>query len=706
MEENVADGAFLDAEEKDVRLTVLTGLDEFGHEVLELARRQLSVLPEVLQYSTRFLLYSSDDHGDLASQLLEAQKEILAPRNIRNIESTPGWEIPQVTVHHHIVGGLESINSASSVGSTLGKNDSVDSVTGIAFSDDFEEGLANLERDHFQWWSQLFFSSLTSQNGVHFNQAQVQASITGALLTFIIKGVPDPGRDLSALGSAGFYGLTGPALHRLATHLGQDLIAHHRSGEEISSDDELPDRMRKFAEEHHPQELAKRLILDADLQPRKTADETPLAVDSVPATPSWNGDQLSVSLSEGQLGLDLAPRGEEEKWASQIREYSRSFDMTIGYKWRRQLEEAASHLSMEIRESFGTRIRSFLDSEPHSPIRVRRLLQQIEEQIQDARPADKQIPDLDSVIQELEDAVAKRPNRLALSLRLAVWVVPALLAGSIALNGLYGGTRGVVFPGILIVLGGALAIGWALWRIQSARDALQDAREQVLGLVTARQEALLAKNTVDYLNDEVLVTLTDAVEEAQDIVLEEYDQTLEDAEGKLSSKTQDSLDTPLTFEPILSRPTEYDRLLERTVDDLPGWLERAVEDKTLESDQEDLSSQLVSWCENHLKAHLKDHPASKLDFLWQIREDVRENEDDLGDALSSLWDFSAPLLKDGVLRRYGPEDLSKTQEVLIPNNFDKSRIDLESSDIPEKALQELRTAPILICLQTRALSLD
>jgi len=371
--------------------------------------------------------------------------------------------------------------------------------------------------------------------------------------------------------------------------------------------------------------------------------------------------------------------------------------MTIGYLWRRQLEEGAAHLAEDIRNSFVDQVRTFLTEFPHSPDRIARTLEQIEDKREESyRPADREvISDLDSTLSDLEEAVAERPNRLVLSLRLAVWVVPALIAGSIALNGLYEGTRGIIFPVLFLLLGAALAISWALWHIQSARDEMKEARDEALETTARRQEALVAENTVEYLNGTVLDALQTAVNQSR-TELDEYNATLRQAHENLSTSAEESLEAPLTFEPILSNPAEYDRALERIVDDLADWLQEAVKDEILSVDEDTgaLSEKTVDWCKRHLHNHLDEHSAASLKTLWEIRKSERE-EDNLADALDSLWHFSTPLAES----RYAPDPSSESQIVLLPERFDTTNLGSDETGFSKDVVQELQTAPLLICLR-------
>ncbi|MFB6272826.1 MAG: hypothetical protein ABEL51_08045 [Salinibacter sp.] len=520
----------------------------------------------------------------------------------------------------------------------------------------------------------------------------------------IILGGIDQDRsrtDISTFGCTGLYGMTGPALRQLATHLARDLVAEHRS--EVEEDEELPEDMIGFIEEFDPQDLGDQVLLDADLQSHASVEDTPLSNESIPATPDWQNGRLSISLSEGRLGLELTQPGQEEEWVSQIREHARSFDMTTGYKWRRQLEEGASQLAEEIRGSFKDRIQTFLDRTPQSPGRVEQVLDQVEDKLKEQyRPADTNIPDLDSTLSDLKEAVEDRPNGLVLFLRLAVWVVPALVAGSIALNGLYEGTREVLFPILFVVLGGGLAIGWGLWRIQSAREKMKTERSKAIDAIAQRQENILAENVVGYLDDEVIATLREVLDDSSN-VLSTYNETLQDVDEQLSASAEGSVDAPTTFEPILSRPEEYDRALERTVEDLSGWLEEALDAGVLQSGQDsgELSANLVNWCEERLQDHLDGHPESTLDALWKIRRDVREDEDDLTDAIDSLWQYSTPLAES----RYSPDFSAESHVILLPDRFDQTTMDLADADFSPESLQEFQAAPLLVSLRVGPLDL-
>jgi hypothetical protein len=481
--------------ERKAQLTSILGLDDFGDQVLSLVANQLTVLPEPLQHSTHVASRSSKDN-DLASKALEIREQLVDLDNVNQIESDPDWTVARrdnrVAVRHFVVGEHSSIKQVAGLASAIDEKNPLDSVTGICFQKNLDEHVDDLRRENFPSWSQLFICSSTNRNGEEVETEAIQSTIAVLVLASLVHDLSElnsSNTTFSTFGGAGLYGLTGPALRKLATHLARDLIAHHKSGD--AADQELPQTLSNFVEDHDPQKLGTRLLLDTELQPKVSAENTPLLTEPIPATPEWNDNQLSVSISEGRLGLELTESGEETEWASQIQNYARSFDMTIGYQWRHQLEEGAAHLAGDIRNSFLDQVQSFLSEFPHSPDRVTRTLEQIEDKREESyRPADRQaISDLDSTLSELEEAVAERPDRLALSLRLAVWVVPALIAGSIALNGLYEGTRGIIFPALFLILSAALPIGWALWRIQSARDEMKEARDEALETTARRQEA-------------------------------------------------------------------------------------------------------------------------------------------------------------------------------------------------------------------------
>lgn len=698
----------LDVDEKRAHLTLISGLDEFGHQVLDLVEEQFSVLPEALQYSTQFIFQSADELEQLLTEVQENREALTDIDNVDRIESLPEWTIARrgdrITVRHHVVGRLDTITKVSELASSVVEENRFDTVSGLCFSENLDERIHDLRRDNYSSWSQLLVASPTNREGTHLPQQAVQSTIAGTVLVSLLLGGIDQDRsrtDISTFGCTGLYGMTGPALRQLATHLARDLVSEHRS--EVEDDEELPEDMLEFIEEFDPQDLGDQVLLDVDLQSQTSVEDTPLSNESIPATPNWQNGRLSVSLSEGRLGLELTQPGQEEEWAPQIREHARSFDMTTGYKWRRQLEEAASQLANGVRESFDDGIQTFLDRTSQSPARVERVLDQIEEKLEEPyRPADANIPDLDSTLSDLKEAVAERPNRLVLSLRLAVWVIPALVAGSIALNGLYGGTREVLFPILFVVIGGALAIGWALWHIQSARQKMKTERSKAIDSIARRQENILAENVVGYLNDEVIATLREALNDAKD-TLSTYNETLRRVDEQLSASTENSVDTPITFEPILSRPEEYDRALERSVEDLSSWLEEALEAGVLRSGQDsgELSTNLVNWCEERLQDHLDGHPESTLDALWKIRRDVREDEDDLADAIDSLWQYSTPLAES----QYAPDFSAESHVILLPDRFDQTTMDLAAADFSPESLQEFQAAPLLVSLRVGPLDL-
>ena len=688
--------------DRRAQLTSILGLDEFGDGVLSLVKTQLTVLPEPLQHSTCVAPRPSQGKN-VAPEILETRERLASLDNVDQIESEPEWTVARrgdrVSVHHFVVGEHSSMQQVAGLASAIDEENPLDRVTGICFQENLDDHVDDLRQENFPSWSRLFICSSTNRNGEEVETEAVQSTIAVLVITSLLHDLPGSNSSstkFSTFGGAGLYGLTGPALRKLATHLARDLIAHHRS--RVTDDQELPQQLSAFVDDHDPRELGRRLFLDTDLQPQVSAENTPLTTEPIPAMPEWNDNRLSVSMSEGRLGLELTGPGEEGEWASQIQNYARSFDMTIGYQWRRQLEEGAAHLAEDIRNSFVDHVRSFLTEFPHSPDRVARTLEQIEDKLEESyRPADRQaISDLDSTLSELEEAVAERPDRLALSLRLAVWVVPALIAGSIALNGLYEGTRGIVFPVLFLVLGAALPIGWALWRIQRARDEMKEARDEALETTVRRQEALVAENTVEYLNGTVLNALQGAVSESQ-TELDEYEDTLKQAHKNLSASAEESLDAPLTFEPILSEPEEYDRALELIVDDLTDWLQEAMNDEVLsvDEDADALPEKTVDWCEQRLQNHLQGHSAAPLKTLWEIRKSERAEEDNLTDALDSLWHFSTPLAES----RYAPDPSSESQIVLLPERFDTSKLGGDATDFSKEVIQELQTAPLLICLR-------
>jgi hypothetical protein len=179
--------------------------------------------------------------------------------------------------------------------------------------------------------------------------------------------------------------------------------------------------------------------------------------------------------------------------------------------------------------------------------------------------------------------------------------------------------------------------------------------------------------------------------------LDEYNTALRQAHENLSTSAEEPLNAPLTFEPILSQPAEYDRALELIVDDLSDWLQQAMDNGVLSADEDPdaLSEKTIDWCEQRLQNCLKGHSAASLKTLWDIRKREREKEDDLTDALDSLWRFSTPLAKS----RYAPDPSSESQIVLLPERFDTTKLGGGATDFSQEVIQELQTASLLICLR-------
>jgi len=690
-------------DQESVNLTLICGIDSFGREALKIVKDQISVLPQALQAATHIIDRQITESSQAADAISDGRRSLTLIDNINHIESELGWEVSkranQTTVQHIIVGKLSTMLEMKGLAALVAADHRFDAFTGVTYSEDYNTQRQSLDSGSFSSWSQVLVTTSTNRRGEEVSLAAVQSSIAGMLLVSMLQGSLDSNRSrttFSTFGFAGLYGMTGPALNKLAEHAAYKLIDSHLSSAESTEGQRL---VSKLVERHNPQKLA-RSLFESEEQPLVSMDETPIPSGNIPAIPSWENSKLFVSLDRGELGIDLTPPGKEDVWVKQIREHVRAFDMTLSYAWRRQLEGKASRIAENLEEHLVETVEGLLNDLPHSPGQVAKAIQNIEEKANaNYAPVEDPTSDLEDAFDKLRNAIVKRPSAPVLSVRLAVWVIPALVAGASIISGLYVGPRSILFPALFAAVGVASAVGWTIWRVQKSRNQIKEARDRALEMVVRRQEAILSENAIGCLRDPVLVSLRKALQSAKSRV-DKYVDALQAAKHDLSDITKEELATPITFEPVLSLPEEYDQALDQSMIDASEWLKQAVDDRVLEAEKsgDDLLQDVVKWCTERIEAQTANHAALTFAELWEIRQRVKEDSS-IQKAFSALWKLAAPLVSS----EYAPESTSELRLIVVPDELDPSHVDGLMRNIDSEATRKSETIPLLCCFRAGAL---
>jgi hypothetical protein len=375
--------------------------------------------------------------------------------------------------------------------------------------------------------------------------------------------------------------------------------------------------------------------------------------------------------------------------------------MTLAVAWRRQLQRATVSLERTLRQTVLERFCQILDRQPHAPAWAARLLAAIEERIQERRIAMPESPgDLDRALRALSDTIARRPNPFVFAGRMALWLIPALVAGAAILFSLYPAPRAMLFTTLLVV---GVLVGAALWLlagVQAAHRRVIKARDEAIDTVIGRQEVILSTNAIDYLADLVGV-LSEELGRAH-TNLERYTATLGTTEADLAGRLdQDLPDTP-PLAPVVTLRAEIERLFTLLAIDEERWLVDALTEERLagfsdeQLDRQGWLQELLAWSERRIKLGEASGKPSYGD-LWRIRREVR-GEAMVSSAVEALWRRAAPLSQAA---SSGPESTT----LLVPRELasDVRTGGGTSSPFKESDIVETRTSPFLSCLRRSGL---
>ncbi len=634
-----------------VRLTVVVGWGPFGAEVASELNRLLPALSDPLLHAASVHVVGESE--DVAESLNSARSALVSLENTERIRragrAIDGETVDRPRVRHWVVWDRQEIGHAPSGLSdiiVLNPTDFFAAIVGGVTDGPLPPG--------GDWPVGLRPFSLgpTLATGEQISRADVVRSVAGLLFGTLLPSLAIdldvPPKRAGTFGFSAAVGLSGASLQRLGEHLAQRVLTVHLDSAHRDRGGSLPAVAADLIEEHDPRRLGERLF-DPRQLPR-------LRPEPIPAQVKWNEhSELDVKLGGGALGLQLAAH-EPHAWSQRLRELSRAFDLTVAFRWRRQLELAARIIAAEIRRTFVPRCVTLLDSLPFSPTFVEEALATLEDRLSaERKPIPDRSNDLERVLHELDARVAALPNPLALALRMALWTIPLLTVGASVVHAWYlGSPRALFLPVIFVVVVAVGAIAGVLLRLVRSHQHLANARARAIGVVVARQEAFLSGNAMACL-DEVLRELRGQLGVARQSVAA-YRETARGALSSLEASVHSDLASSLTMDAVLTRPSEYRDTADHLQPQLEEWLKDAAKAGILSPPRASRSpgdawaAALADWCAERVQLGTGMR-APTFAELWEIRRKHRDSGT-LEECIGALVRRAVPLSRAPI--RGGP----------------------------------------------------
>jgi len=620
-------------------LTIVAGCGPLGKAVVTRLQSLLDLLPTGAGSAIRC---AESDPEKLAVVLRSIRADLTLVRTVEAIEHQ-GWQVEgresgHVGVQHVIIGAFPAVAALQGQIDTVCRNNPGDPVRLVLHCDSPRRALQEWPLPELPWACQLVVPQLAS--GLMISEDDLASCVAGTLLLSLLPTLAPSLRPLrgtvSAFGFSGYSGLVGDSLRRLGEHVALAILDTQLAAKPVSDGTAPePPALKEFLERWSPATLGLRLF-----DPRLVEELRP---EPIPARPLWAEDgTLAVRLDRSALALELH-RGAELGWSEHIRRASRGFDMSRAAVWRQQLAHAAGRIAREIDAEFAAGFRDLLGRLAFGPAWCGRMLETLERRIKVRRSAmTDSSADLEEALSQLDAAIAARPNALVLAIRMALLVVPALVAGSAILAALYPPGRAAIFTGTLIVVGLALGGGAVIRKVLAAHRTVLAARDRALDIALGRQETLLSHNALGYLAD--LTTLLRKATEQSHKDLEQATVLLGAAHLDLDGALASALAESSALAPVLVRRDEYQATRDLLDVDGGEWVAEAcgaalfagLHDDGL--DRTAWRDRLLAWCTERIAA---DKGCRKPDYgqLWQLRARLR-GQGAVTEAIETLWDRS------------------------------------------------------------------
>lgn len=580
-----------------------TSASSFGSSVAERLQEFLSVLPEGVQLAV--CVDREQPTPDLGASLRALRTRLVTLENIRGIEelgfTVEGTEASRYKVLHILVSALQDVTAEAF--NTLGPllNDyPADGFIHLCQVDPGEKAIENATSRMFP--GTLCLVSPVAASGVSVGSEQMVTESAGTILLSLLPDFSVRLDDSVSLdniffaGFSGYYGIAGPALDRLSQLAGSAVIGAHLAEEKSALGGELPDSARDFLDDYSPKNLAMLLfdpskVMNADVQ-------------AIPFRPTWKG---TMFLARGGTGTpDLRLRETPEgQWSARIREFSHAFEMTLGVRWNRQLQAASMTVRREVEEHFQGRFSGLLESLVRSPYHLERLMKALEERIREKRTS--QPPpstDLGGALEEMDRAIAERPNGILLSARLALWLIPALAIGTGLLFSMYPAARATLISAAVVVAGLASGAGHVILQVSRADKRVTRSKEKALAAMVERQECIVAVNALGYL-EEVVGVVGTCLDQARE-QLRKYRKAFENGKKSIDEATRMDIPDHPPFSPLLTDASHYSTVFEGMGIDADFWLKEALAEKVMSEPSEEHTEgeahagKLVAWCKARL----------------------------------------------------------------------------------------------------------
>lgn len=683
-----------------VHLTGICGLGSRGREVVNLVAAHLGSFPEAMKRATATAI--ADNIETLGEVLKEMAESLLQRDNVEAIEKL-GWRLEgregiAVELDLVVVGSFEEARRAWTAleASQWLLQQRYARLRWVALCESVTAALA----DELRWPESQPLDLIG--RWTRSNLSAGDAALPAAVATFLLAStVPEVGsrlnvssRRIASFGAAGYYGLTGPLRQQLGAFVGRRLIEVHLQDEVVRTGSRaLPGELEEFLAAFSPTTLALRLF-----DPR-LFDE--LKMRPLPAVPQWSADKttLEVRLDRGAIALELeglSPR----LWSSRIRSFSRGFDMSLAAVWCQKLGRAARVLRQELSASFLLQFKKLLGTLSFSPAWLRRLLAELRQALRtrfQAMPVANAA--LEPALENLNAAVAAMPNVLALTARMLLWVIPAVVVGVSILFAVYPTPRAWVLT-VFLIVSGTLGVGLGVlgpWL--RARHRLYAARDQAIDIVRRRQEVLVSENAVGFLAD-LVATLNVLADQAQRL-LEEYRRRLEEAVQQLKEHHDAPLEETSFFAPVVGQLTEIEELYRQLGIREERWLDDAVRDGLFTADDtKPLPSwlrELTGWCATKVCSGETRGRVLGFRDLWAIRASTRR-EPELPHILKRLWQRAEPLSEssgaDEITIFVVPEDVAPEVQESLAN----------ARKYGAEEVVVVTPLPLLLCIRHRYLT--
>lgn len=629
-------------QKRSLLLTAMCGVGPLGERVAERLTDIIGGFPEALQLGIRV---AHARGADASKKLQDLRLELVDLKNTETLESM-GWyaqgsRLDQLKVCMIVVweeGSETGLPDLSWVeGEHLG-----DVLHGVCVRPSLHDVLTRDGDQKLECFSTIDYIVPKLETGQQIDPSEFEAAIAGFLSLYVLFDATVSSREIErkarTFGFAGKVGLSGDALAQMAAHISHDLLARHLENRELPPDLPAGQDLARWLSRHSPEELLKDLLIPTS--------KGGCARSVIPVVTRWidggSGRILETELDDANLAITLL-KHKMETWPEEVRGFAHAFSMTHSVRWKMIVEEAAQRLSAQVADRLVPDLLDVANRLPHSIAHLRRALDKLKERIATPRsPIEVASVDFDGAVDDLQTAIQERPNPFWLVLKTAMWALPAIVLGSLGLDVLFTGLRGVIFPvgwaGLIVVLATALV----LQRIASANRRIQRVRDRALRAMMGQQEAILSENLVGYLSEVVTVLETELVN--AEAKLDQLEATWRHDLETLASKTAIGLEAPLTLEPVLTTPDEYKDAVRSLGLDGETWLLDALGAGLFTEDTSGstaASSRLLKWTVRRLETP-GEVPLPDFRKLWEIRQRHRGG-DSLREVVGQLWRRAAPL---------------------------------------------------------------